>query len=1036
MSRSTAATFALLALLTGPSGACGGGDGSGSAVPMDVTDAVSLGDVATEDSDNADSASPGTDVATDDATPDATPDTIEADSVAAEDTAAACVASACPAPSAPCLTAVCGASGRCAEEVAVDGAACDDGDPETILDSCTAGVCAGTVPACTAPSDCDDGDPCTIADCVGLQCIVTNAEAGVKCSAPGVCNAASECDGAGACVAGAAVSCVGLDDGCHVGQCDVSAGGCAAVPRADGVGCDDGDAATVGDRCTAGVCAGITPSCTGPADCADGDPCTEDECVDWVCAHRAALAGTVCDDGSACTVDDVCDGAGSCVPGAERDCAGFASSCHIGACSADAGGCISVALGDGVACNDHQALTAGETCSAGVCGGGATLGCVTSADCASFGDGCNQGVCDQTSHTCHAEPVADGSSCDDGDPCTLSDTCGGGVCVAGAPKSCAALDAACVVGVCAATTGACVTKPRVNGTACSSGAYCQVAEACVGGACTGGHVRDCSGLDAACAVGSCDEGQDACVASPRPSGTACTTGDLCLLGQACDDAGACGGGAPPDCSAAASDSCHQGACDPSTGGCVSVAKQAGATCSDGSGCTLGDTCDASAVCQPGATKPCDDLIGCTADACVPASGACTHTPDDAVCADTDWCNGVEVCDVAAGCVAGTPPCDPAGGCDATLQQCIAPDEIAFQAALALYNALDYSGAIAAFDAFLAGYPTSIRADNAYYLIARSHFELLEFAVARDMFAQFPTLYPTSSLVDDGLYYLGRSDYELLAYVLAAAELEQLLVDWPLSPYLDNAQYYLGRSYYELMSWSQATAALDLVIANVASSYRDAALLWAGRAAYEWARGDAVQPSPHFAEADVYFALYLADFGGTGNVYEDNVRYYYGLSAYHFGDYVVAATRFDAVRTLFPASVYLDNAWYYLGMSYYKQPDYATAAVEFDAFLASPAIPVTSSYADNVRYFGGRAYHRMADAGVNTVANYGRATTLYTELFTSYPTSAYADNAYYQLIRVKVKQLLCTEAQALLGQFQAAYPLSTYLPTATSLVQGC
>lgn len=51
----------------------------------------------------------------------------------------------------------------------------------------------------------------------------------------------------------------------------------------------------------------------------------------------------------------------------------------------------------------------------------------------------------------------------------------------------------------------------------------------------------------------------------------------------------------------------------------------------------------------------DDGIPCTIDACNPANGAVTHTPDNSVCDDGLWCNGQETCDVLLGCQAGTPP---------------------------------------------------------------------------------------------------------------------------------------------------------------------------------------------------------------------------------------------------------------------------------------------------------------------------------------------------------------------------------------------
>jgi hypothetical protein len=72
---------------------------------------------------------------------------------------------------------------------------------------------------------------------------------------------------------------------------------------------------------------------------------------------------------------------------------------------------------------------------------------------------------------------------------------------------------------------------------------------------------------------------------------------------------------------------------------------------------------------------CDDEVACTLDSCNEEMHRCDHVPDDATCDDHDFCTGVETCDAALGCRAGTPivcddgvfcngveRCDPAAGC--------------------------------------------------------------------------------------------------------------------------------------------------------------------------------------------------------------------------------------------------------------------------------------------------------------------------------------------------------------------------------------
>lgn len=66
------------------------------------------------------------------------------------------------------------------------------------------------------------------------------------------------------------------------------------------------------------------------------------------------------------------------------------------------------------------------------------------------------------------EASMDGSPCDDGDPCTLSDVCEGGVC-GGSPKLCEAPSSECRTSRCDATTGGCVVEPLPEGEPCSIG---------------------------------------------------------------------------------------------------------------------------------------------------------------------------------------------------------------------------------------------------------------------------------------------------------------------------------------------------------------------------------------------------------------------------------------------------------------------------------------------------------------------------------------------------------------------------------------
>lgn len=86
-------------------------------------------------------------------------------------------------------------------------------------------------------------------------------------------------------------------------------------------------------------------------------------------------------------------------------------------------------------------------------------------------------------------------------------------------------------------------------------------------------------------------------------------------------------------------------------------------------------CDPVSGCQVlSGPDPCDDGIDCTFDGCDPTTGKCHHSPCDILCDDGAFCDGVERCDAASGCVVGPPACElglacSADACSEAGQQC-------------------------------------------------------------------------------------------------------------------------------------------------------------------------------------------------------------------------------------------------------------------------------------------------------------------------------------------------------------------------------
>ena len=112
----------------------------------------------------------------------------------------------------------------------------------------------------------------------------------------------------------------------------------------------------------------------------DNNPCTTDTCDPVAGVTHTLLAnGTACSDGNACTLGDTCE-AGTCT-GTPIACPGGA--CHpAGTCDVATGLCsIPTPFADGTSCDDGNRCSIDDTCQAGTCiPGDTTNGCTAAAD--------------------------------------------------------------------------------------------------------------------------------------------------------------------------------------------------------------------------------------------------------------------------------------------------------------------------------------------------------------------------------------------------------------------------------------------------------------------------------------------------------------------------------------------------------------------------------------------------------------------------------------------------------------------------------
>jgi hypothetical protein len=159
-----------------------------------------------------------------------------------------------------------------------------------------------------------------------------------------------------------------------------------------------------------------------------------------------------------------------------------------------------------------------------------------------------------------------GTVCADGNPCTWGDICQNKVCVPDPNRatSCSASDQCHNAGTCDVTTGQCSNPAKGDGTTCDDGNACTQTDACQNGTCTGTNPISCAASDQ-CHLGVCDPTSGACTNPQAPDGTACNDGNGCTQTDTCLS-GSCTGGNPKTCGGA--DGCHNaGTCDPTSGTC-------------------------------------------------------------------------------------------------------------------------------------------------------------------------------------------------------------------------------------------------------------------------------------------------------------------------------------------------------------------------------------------------------------------------------------------------------------------------------------
>ncbi len=402
------------------------------------------------------------------------------------------------------------------------------------------------------------------------------------------------------------------------------------INLAEGTACGTGGELVCNDS---GICVG----CNTSDDCDGSDTtCRWRTCLNEQCGTADASNGTPCNDGTFCNGNDSCNN-GSCSTHAGNPCDGpdgdgdCSETCRENQDDCNGNDANGTVCADGTFCNGLDA------CSSGACsqhGGDPCNGPDGDSNCAES--------CDESADNCQANDP-NGSACSDGTYCNGADTCSSGACSqhAGNPCDGADGDGDCSEMCREAQTDCNGWDP--GGSACDDGAWCNGADTCASGSCSGHAGNPCSGHN----VGpncddSCNESNNNCTANDA-NGTNCDDGAWCNGSDACNNSGTCVHSGNPCSGHNVGPNCDD-SCDESNNNCTAN-DATGTSCDDGAWCNGSDACNNSGTCvHSGNPCPGDDVGPNCDDSCNESNNNCTaNDADGTSCNDSDYCTTGEQC---------------------------------------------------------------------------------------------------------------------------------------------------------------------------------------------------------------------------------------------------------------------------------------------------------------------------------------------------------------------------------------------------------
>ncbi|RKI35460.1 hypothetical protein D7Y27_31625 [Corallococcus sp. AB004] len=258
-------------------------------------------------------------------------------------------------------------------------------------------------------------------------------------------------------------------------------------------------------------------------------------CSNGVCSYVPKASGAACDDGNACTGSDACNGAGVCA-GSATHCDSPPGQCYEAAGACSNGTCSYTYKAAGAGCDDGDACTVGETCN----GNGGCAG--TPVSCTSPPGQCYEAAGTCSAGACTYAPKAAGTACNDGNGGTLNDVCNATGACAGVP-ACTTPPSACHDSPGTYANGACTYPVKAAGTACGAGQVCNTTGQCLSGCWIGGAYYAAGTTHPSVACQECNPGMTTSGWSNKAVGSTCAApaygnwGSCDGFSDTCDESG-------------------------------------------------------------------------------------------------------------------------------------------------------------------------------------------------------------------------------------------------------------------------------------------------------------------------------------------------------------------------------------------------------------------------------------------------------------------------------------------------------------------